>query len=116
MISANMKSTYADQRLDLNQMDPPTTTATLKQNWPFLFEVGYLFDHFDRLTGASIRNMDDQLSSMFSQIIAMGKTDIKNRIFFLKESGSETKLQCIKFLAFKLKENLDYLIKEYQVN
>lgn len=49
-----LKKTYILQRRDLN-CDPPHSISKLKEEWPYLFSLHGLFQHFTELTGVPIQ-------------------------------------------------------------
>ena len=51
-----MKQTYASQRLLINRNKPkPPSIAEIKDQWPFLFEMGTMLQHFEDLMGFDLK-------------------------------------------------------------
>jgi hypothetical protein len=72
-----MKQTYVNQRQDiLNGMD----ARSLKEAWPYLFEVKGMFVHFHELTGVDIRfEMESTFPKKSSRILAWMHGQLNNR-------------------------------------
>jgi hypothetical protein len=116
LVQSYMACTFADQRCFLNQLDPLPSMNDITEQWPFLFEMQYLYQHFDTLTGTPIANLKNNLENMYDQIIDYAKTDKKSRAFFVKDTSSNPLVQCIKALAFMLNDDVDLLMKNFQVS
>ncbi|XP_065145066.1 uncharacterized protein [Paramisgurnus dabryanus] len=96
-----MAETYCIQRVTINK---GSTVNTVLEEWPYLFEADYLFDHTCTLLGFSVQN------KLAEELSRKGKTIID----FLYSKGMKMQLveepiQLITAIAKFFKENPDHL-------
>ncbi|XP_064632849.1 uncharacterized protein LOC135491116 [Lineus longissimus] len=94
-VSLQMKETYPLQRRIINADVP---IASLKKEWPFLFKIPYLLDHFEKLTGVDLASVFEE------QLVGRNKGE---RIFnFMISASQNSKLPALKKWIEIIKENM----------
>lgn len=114
-----LQKTYILQRRDLN-CDPPHSISKLKEDWPYLFSLHGLFQHFTELTGVPIREkmaaaINDKQHKML-EYFAQQKTPSVEKAVQKYRSGNQSICLVMCLLAhFKEQDDGIFLIVDVSI-